>query len=151
MSSTTTLHLTLAMGTTFAPRWQHCNVAYPVIQGPGATLLNAANGKPVPPADVIPVDYTGCTARLQFRREVLADDVLMEFTTQPASDQGAITLGADGWVSLALSAAQTALLPYGTGSGQWTNAVGQMEVTFADGTVQRPFELHLCLSPEGTR
>lgn len=152
-SPTAQLSLLIQQGATFAPRWRHGAYPYAVKAGPGGTLLTAATGRPAPPADFQPTDFTGCTARMQLRRAVLDDQVLLEFSTAPAAGQGGIVLSADGWVQVQLDALQTAALSFGDDgqAGQWRRAVGQMEVTFADGTVQRMFEIQFELSPEGTR
>jgi hypothetical protein len=82
--------------------------------------------------------------RMQLRRDIGHADVLLTFSTEPQAEQGRITLGADGAVELYLSHAQTSAIT-------WSDAVGQMEVTFANGDVERHFEIALCVDPEGTR
>lgn len=148
----TTAHIDLVIqqGATFEPSWHKHTCAYTTkyVQG---YLVNAVTGRPVPDSDLQPVDYSGCTALMQLRVDVLDQAVLLEFSTDPTAEQGDITLSAEGKVALELSAAQTAALPYGDGPGQWTRAVGQMEVTYPNGTVLREYEIHFCLSPEGTR
>lgn len=148
--TTAHLDLTIQQGATFSPSWQRLTCAYDIKYMNGR-LVDARTGKPVPESDLRAVDYTGCTAFMQLRSDVLAPEVLLEFSTAPAQDQGRITLGADGMVALLLPAAQTAALPYGYGTNQWSRAVGQMEVTYGNGTVAREYEIHFCLSPEGTR
>lgn len=140
---------TIQQGATFL--WRRRWGAYPrPIKVSSDRIVYADTGRPVSEDDFVPTDFTGCTARMQVRLTVLVPDVLLEFSTSP-SGQGAISLGSDGWVALSLSATQTAALPYGTGAGQWTKAIGQLEVEFADGTVVRLAEVRFTLSPEGTR
>lgn len=152
-SPTAQLSLLIQQGATFAPRWRHGAYPYAVKAGPGGTLLLVTTGRPAPAEDFLPTDFTGCTARMQLRRAVLDDQVLLEFSTAPGPGQGGIVLTADGWVQLQLDAQQTAMLSFGEdqAAGQWRRAVGQMEVIFADGTVRRMFEIQFELSPEGTR
>lgn len=147
---TVSLHFTVQQGATFRPVWKRYQVPAEAIVRNG-TLVYKASGKAVPQPDMVPVDYTGCKARMQMRASVDAPDVLLTFSTQPQEGEGVITLGADGAVGLELSPMQTSALPYGDGAGQWRQACGQMEVEFANGDIERHFEIHLCLDPEGTR
>lgn len=152
MSTTPTIHLnfTIQQGATFAPSWKRFQVPAEATVRSGV-LVHKSTGKPVTDAEKQPVDYTGCTARMQVRSDVHAPEVLLTFSTEPQEGEGRITLGADGAVALHLSPALTAALPYGDGAGQWRDGVGQMEITFTNGDVFRHFEIHLCLDPEGTR
>lgn len=144
------LSLPIQQGATFRPSWKRFQVPGDAVARNGV-LVYRATGKAVPPEDMQPVDYTGASARMQVRKEVGAPEVLLTFSTTPQDGEGGITLGADGTVELHLSAAQTSALPHGCGPGQWTEGVGQMEVTFANGDVLRHFEISLYLDPEGTR
>lgn len=140
---TVSLHFTVQQGATFRQTFKRFQVPSEAVARNGA-LVYKTTGKPVPEADKVPVDYTGCTARMQLRRDIANQDVLLTFSTDPEADQGRITLGADGTVELYLSHTQTSAIT-------WSDAVGQMEVTFTNGDVERHFEIALCVDPEGTR
>lgn len=140
---TVSLHFTVQQGATFRQTFKRFQVPSEAVARNGV-LVYKASGKPVPEADKVPVDYTGCTARMQVRRDIANQDVLLTFSTDPEADQGRITLGADGTVELYLSHTQTSAIA-------WSDAVGQMEVTFTNGDVERHFEIALCVDPEGTR
>lgn len=86
-----------------------------------------------------PVDLTGAVARMQIRAEPQAT-VLIELTTE--NDGLAIT--GPGTIERQISAADTAAIT-------WTNAVYDLEVEYADGTVHRYFEGPVTVSPEVTR
>lgn len=137
------LHFTIQQGATFRPSWKRYQVPAEAVVRNGV-LVYKTTGRPVPDADKRPVDYTGCSARMQVRQQIASPDVLLTFSTTPEEGQGRITLGADGSVQLHLSHAQTSDI-------QWSEAVGQMEVTFSNGDVERHFEICLCVDPEGTR
>ncbi|WP_049325957.1 hypothetical protein [Stutzerimonas stutzeri] len=85
-----------------------------------------------------PVDLTGATARMQIRAGV-GGAVLLELTTE--NDGLAIT--GPGTLTRTLSAAQTAALA-------WTEAVYDLEVEYADGTVQRYLQGAVTVSREVT-
>lgn len=140
---TVSLHCTIQQGATFRASFQRFLVAQEAIVRNGV-LVYKASGKPVPDADKQPVDYTGCSALMQLRSKVGAPDVLLTFSTSPETGQGLITLGEDGRVQLYLSHTHTSAL-------QWRDAVGQMEVTFGNGDVERHYEITFCLDPESTR
>ncbi|WP_368921277.1 hypothetical protein [Comamonas aquatica] len=140
---TVSLHFTVQQGATFRQTFKRFQVPSEAVARNGV-LVYKATGRAVPEADKVPVDYSGCTARMQVRRDIGHADVLLTFSTEPQAEQGRITLGADGAVELYLSHAQTSAIA-------WSDAVGQMEVTFANGDVERHFEIALCVDPEGTR
>lgn len=151
MSTTAKVHTTIQQGATYRDAWRRGSYPYAVRLHAGK-LVRADNGRPVNQEDFTPIDYTGCTARLQARLEVGAPGVLLEFSTTPTlPEQGRIELTADGYVVLHLSAEQTAALPAGEGRGQWLKAIGHLEVTYSDGTVRREYEIRFTLSPEVTR
>lgn len=102
----------------------------------------------MPDSDKVPVDLTGCSARMQLRAEVLAPDVLLELTTE----NDGISLAADGWISFLITADQSSALPFGDSPPQsWQTAVSQLEVVHANGDVSRPVAVRWKLDPEGTR
>lgn len=150
MSDTAKISTTIQQGATYRAAWRRG--AYPyAVKLQGGQLVRSDTGRAPAQADFVPVDYTGCTAFMQLRAEVGSPDVLLEFSTSPTPEQGLIELDADGRLTLHLSPEQTGALPYGTGRGQWTHAIGHVEVTYPDGTVRREYEIRFVLSPEVTR
>lgn len=93
-------------------------------------------------APEVPVDLSGATAVAQFRRSVNAEGApLLELSTA----NGGITLGgAAGTVEMHITAAQTAAI-------EWTAAVYQMEITFANGDVRRLLQGDVEVDPEVVR
>jgi len=85
-----------------------------------------------------PVDLTGATARMQIRAQV-GGAVLLELTTA----NGDLAFTGPGTITRTLSAAQTAALT-------WTEAVYDLEVEYADGTVQRYLQGAVTVSREVT-
>ncbi len=147
MTTPAKLKFTIYQGATFSERWQRLLCEYEVEERNGI-LVNKATGAPVPDADLTPEDYTGCTARLQARPEIASPYVLFELTTE----NGGISLDADGNVQIDQSAAQTALMKYGLdpANGFWTDCIGQMEIVRPGGEVDRQYEITFILSQEGT-
>lgn len=89
----------------------------------------------------VPVDITGCSARMQVRSIVDSAVVLLELT----SDNGGIELGTtDGAITLKMTAAATAALA-------WPRGVYDLEVVHTDGTVRRLLEGSVKVRPEVTR
>ena len=88
-----------------------------------------------------PINLTGYTARMQFRRSAASADVLYSATTT----NGKITLGGvAGTVALVLPAADTELFDFGC-------AVYDLEVESSGGTVYRLLEGGVEVSLEVTR
>lgn len=76
-----------------------------------------------------PVDLTGCAARMQIRRKVGSDIVLLELTTA----NGRIALGgAAGTIRLLIDSAITAAI-------DWTIGVYDLEIVMTDGSVVPKF------------
>lgn len=89
----------------------------------------------------VPVDLTGCSARMQVRSAVDSATVLLELTTA----NGGIELGgSSGEITLHLSAADTAAL-------SWARGVYDLEVVMSDSTVRRLLEGSIKVKPEVTR
>lgn len=82
-----------------------------------------------------PVDLTGCTARMVIRSSYTAPTTLDTLTTE----NGGITLGAGGLVSLLRTATQTAAwaLTAAVGYPPKQNFIYDLEVIFASGVVRR--------------
>lgn len=88
----------------------------------------------------VPVDLTGCTARMQVR-EALDEDALLELTTV----NGKLVLGGvAGTVQMLLTAADTAALDF-------IAAYYDLEIIFVSGAVRRLMEGQVILSPNVTR
>lgn len=85
-----------------------------------------------------PVDLTGATARMQIRAG-LGGAVLLELTTE----NGGLAITGPGTITRTLSATQTAALT-------WTDGVYDLEVEYADGTVQRYLQGAVTVSREVT-
>lgn len=89
----------------------------------------------------VPVDLTGCQARMQVRSKVDSADVLLELSTA----NGRIELGGTaGTLTLSLSATDTAALA-------WTLGVYDLEIVHPDATVRRLLAGGVKVSPEVTR
>lgn len=121
----------------------HCIMAKPfkhnitIIQG--ATLRDVTTWKAGTPA--VPVDLTGCTARMQVRAKIDSTDTLLNLTTE----NGGINLGGTaGTVTVFLSATATAALT-------WKSGVYDLEVQFGNGDVRRLLAGSVAVSPEVTR
>lgn len=105
----------------------------------GATFTKTVTWKTGKPA--LPVDLTGCVARMQVREKVDSTAVLLTLT----SADGRITLGgAAGTVVLRVDADDTAAIT-------WKGGVYDLEIEFADGTVRRLLAGTVSVSPEVTR
>lgn len=85
-----------------------------------------------------PVDLTGATARMQIRAG-LGGAVLLELTTE----NGGLAITGPGTLTRTLSATETAALT-------WTDGVYDLEVEYADGTVQRYLQGTVTVSREVT-
>lgn len=105
----------------------------------GATFTKQVTWKTGTPA--LPVDLTGCSARMQARSDVKSSTTLLDLTTA----NGGITLGgAAGTVTIRLTAAQTEAIT-------WLSAVYDLEVVMADSSVRRLMYGSITVSPEVTR
>ena len=145
MTTPACLDFTIYQGATFRAPLERVTVPYPVREECGQ-LVKACSGEPVPDSDKVPEDYTGCTARMQLRREIDDPEVLLELSTAT----GGIEL--DGaWLRLLMTAEQTAAFVYGPIAPGWTSCIGQIEVTRPSGDVERQYELRFALYPESTR
>lgn len=107
----------------------------------GATFRAAWVWKP----GGVPMDFTGCTARMQVRAERESPEVLLELTTE----NGGITLGAvPGEIALYLGATSTA-----SGVLDWESGVYDLEIQHPAGPeeVTRFAEGAVVVRPEVTR
>lgn len=105
----------------------------------GATFRKRWTWKP----GGVPMDFTGCKARLQVRAEIDGTVVLLELTTE----NGGIVLGAaPGTIDLYIGAIQTAAIT-------WEGGVFDLEIQYAAGPdeVDRLISGSLTVSREVTR
>ena len=145
MTTPASLDYPIYQGATFREPLKRVTVPYPVREECGQ-LVKACSGEPVPDTDKVPEDYTGCTARMQLRREIDDPEVLLELSTA----NGGVEL--DGaWLRLLMTAEQTAAFVYGPIAPGWTSCIGQIEITRPNGDVERQYELRFALYPESTR
>jgi len=92
-------------------------------------------------AGTVPVDLTGCTARMQIRSEVASPDVLASLTTE----NGGITLGGvAGTIDLYISSVATTLFT-------WEEGVYDIEFVMGNGDVARKIVGTVKVSLEVTR
>lgn len=103
----------------------------------GATFRYSLNWT----AEDVPVDLTGCTARMQIRLDVGSPVVIAELLTQNA---GIVLNTTPGQVDLYISATNTAAFNFDT-------AVYDLEIMFSSGDVCRLIEGEVVLSLEVTR
>ena len=105
----------------------------------GATFRKTLTWKAGTPA--LPVDLTGCTARMHIRAEVASTATLATLTTE----NGGITLGdALGTIVLFISPTDTALFT-------WTDGVYDLEIVFSLTDVRRLVYGPVTVDPEVTR
>ncbi len=106
----------------------------------GSTFSKAVTWKTGTPP--LPVNLVGCAARMQVRSKVNSDVVLLSFTTE---NGGIVLGGVAGTITFAkLTATETAAIT-------WLSAVYDLEIVFADNTVQRKIAGSITISPEVTR
>lgn len=100
--------------------------------------------------DDVPIDNTGYTARMQVRRTVDSDEVLVELATAEDLDAaGDITLGGvNGEILLELDASETAALPATPFDRRWRY---DLEMVAPGGFVRRILMGRWIVSPEVTR
>lgn len=109
----------------------------------GATFTKSLTWKAAPDEDSarVPVDLTGCTARMQVRTKVGASIPLLSLTTE----NGGISLGGTaGTIGLLIDADDTAEL-------SWTSGVYDLEIVHPGGQVRRLMYGSVTVSPEVTR
>lgn len=104
----------------------------------GATLL-----KPIVWKDSTgsPVNLTGYTAKMQVRKSVSSQEVLLEMSTVNGKLQ---LTPSTGTITMVFSAATTAAI-------DWRSGKYDLELTSADGTVTRLIEGEITVSREITR
>ncbi|CAN7453835.1 hypothetical protein LJR066_002859 [Acidovorax sp. LjRoot66] len=105
----------------------------------GATFRKRLTWKAGTPA--VPVDLTGCTARMQVRAEIESATVLLNLTTE----NGGITLGGTAGTIDLLSAEDE------TSDMTWDGGVWDLEIVHPGGEVTRLAQGSVSVSPEVTR
>ena len=146
-------HHTILQGATFNSGDSYYTVPFPVRLDEHGRLVNVTTGdlvkmEPTPTGDLVPRDFTSCRARMQLRPDVMSPFVLEEFTTE----EGSIVI--DGArIYDPLSAERTEAMKYGQrpDRGEWTTAIGQLEIIYPDDRVERLATIHWTLDPEVTR
>lgn len=105
----------------------------------GATFRKSAVWKAGTPA--VPVDLTGCIARMHIREFLDAPTTLLELTTE----NGRLVLGGvTGKVDMIVDATATTALT-------WTSGVYDLEIEFSNGEVRRLLQGAVKVSQEVTR
>ena len=130
--------VTILQGTTQRVPFVRRYVDYAIQGDECSGYTKVCDGSPVPPEDFRDEDYTGCTARMQLRSDIDSEDVLWEMST----DAGNIEL--DG------NTLTLVFAPDESSAFDWENAVGQIEVTRANGDVERQYEIKFKLDREST-
>lgn len=108
----------------------------------GATFNDLVTWMAGTPA--VAVDLTGCTARMHIRPELDSAEVLANLTTE---NGGIVLGGVAGTVRRLMTAEATSALD----PARFSEAVYDLEIVFADGSVRRLLEGTATLSPEVTR
>lgn len=107
----------------------------------GATYSKSLVWKTGTPKNAVPVDLTGCKARLQIRSDIDDDAVLLELTTE---NNRIVLGGVTGEIRIVIDAVTTAAI-------RWTDGVYDLEIEFSDGTVVRRMAGSVAVSKEVTR
>lgn len=89
----------------------------------------------------VPVDLTGCTARMQIRPSVDSSDVLLELTT---ANNRIVLGGVDGTINLLLTAAETSAIT-------WLAGTYDLEIIMSTGKIRRLMYGGVSVSKEVTR
>lgn len=95
-----------------------------------------------------PIDVTGYTARMQIRRKVTSDDVLLEVNDAGMGDTKIVVGGLDGLFTISISADDTAALPATPSDHRWFY---DLEVTPVNDRTVRLLQGRVIVSPEVTR
>lgn len=96
----------------------------------------------MPDSDIIPEDYTGCSAVAQFLRGSTPEDVIFELTS--ADDE--IELDGDT-LTLVMTDDYTAALALGDVPPAWSECLVRITVTRPGGEVEPQYELPVVLLP----
>lgn len=97
----------------------------------------------------VPIDITGCSARMQVR-EKYGSPVLVELTTEEGG--GIVLVGEEGKINITISDVQTDAMGARAGSTRpRTEAVYDLELVFPSGDVQRVVQGVIEIDPNITR
>ena len=110
--------------------------SYDILCEQGATFLRVLE---VTDSVGDPINYSGYTARMQVRRRVDSDDVIIELTTE----NGRISMNSSGQIVLSISATDTADIQ--------TGGVYDLEIINSSNEVERLIQGNFTLSLEVTR
>jgi len=134
--------MTILAGATFRELWQRATIDYETQEING--VMCKMDGTPVPASDIMPEDYTDCTAVMELR-DADTNALLATFTT----DDGTIVLfegspSKKDTLMLFMSATATgALTPF-------TSAIGHVEVRRPWGDIERQYEFTFAYSQQKT-
>lgn len=130
--------VTILQGTTQRIPLKRRYVDYAVQGDECVGYTKVCDGTSVPAGDFRDEDYTGCSARVQLRSDIDSADVLWEMST----DNGRIELNGN---TLTLVFA-----PDESSAFTFESAMGQIEVTRPDSTVERQYEIKFKIDREST-
>lgn len=105
----------------------------------GATFRKVLTWKAGTPA--VPVNLTGCTARMQIRKEIANATPYVTLTTE---NGGIVLGGAAGTIELIITPTATAAIT-------WASGVYDLEIVFSPTEVRRLVYGPVTVSPEVTR
>lgn len=111
----------------------------PLVINQGATFIDVLTWSTGEPP--LPVDLTGCTARMQIRATQASTSVLSELTTE---NMGVVLGGNTGVITLKIPAIKTEKFA-------WLSGVYDLEIVFPDETVVRIVEGNVSVSVGVTR
>lgn len=140
MSTPGKVKLTIYQGSTFRKTVTWKVWPYP-IEVRNGVAYQASTGSVAPQADLVPVDLTGCTARMHIRAKLADATTLMELTTE----NGGITIGGTtGEIVLFVSDEDSS-------AEDWKSGVYDLEIVHPSGDVTRLIEGSISLVKEVTR
>lgn len=131
--------VTILQGTTQRIPLKRRYVDYAVQGDECSGYTKVCDGTPVPAGDFHDEDYTGCSARVQLRRDIDSPDVLWEMST------------VNKRIELNGNTLTLVFAPDESSAFDWEDAAGQIEVTRANGDVERQYEIKFKLDRESTR
>ncbi len=131
--------VTILQGTSQREPFVRRYVDYAVQGDECSGYTKVCDGSPVPTGDFHDEDYTGCSARMQLRADLDSAEVLWEMST----DNGRIELDGNT-LTLVFAPDESSAFTFDT-------AMGQIEVTRPDSTVERQYEIKFKIDRESTR
>ena len=128
----------ICQGATYTLPLTRRYLSFPASVGGCGTVINTCTGEAVAPTDYIDEDYTGCTARMQIRPDIGSPIVIFEASTT------------DGTIALAGAVLTLKIAALETAAFDFEKAIGHIEITRPDSTVERQYEIAFKLSKEVT-